>query len=42
MIKMVAQICVLAEKLDEFEAALRKFLADQMNNYHSKKGLKNG
>lgn len=34
MIHMVCQLCVLAEKLPEFEEALRTFLRSQMNNYY--------
>ena len=37
MIKMVAQLCVLSEKLDTFEEALRMFLKEQTDVFYSKK-----
>jgi hypothetical protein len=37
MIKMVAQLCVLSEKLDTFEEALRLFLKEQTDIYYSKR-----
>ena len=34
MIHMVGQLCVLAEKLPDFEVSLRKFLNKQMGLYY--------
>lgn len=42
MIHMVAQLCVLSEKVDEFDESLRKFLRKEMNNYYDSKRKNNG
>lgn len=42
MIHIVAQMCVLTEKVPEFTDALRVFLKKQMSAYYDSKKIKNG
>ena len=43
LIHMVAQLCVLSEKVPEFEESLRRFLKDEMNKYYQyRKSSNNG
>jgi len=42
MIHMVAQLCVLTEKVEDFEVSLRCFLSKEMSKYYESRRGQNG